>query len=211
MSGFVSFALEGGTLLERDGLRVVGWKGPAELAWGTAFGLVTSDSQLAVGADRFLLRAGCYFVAPEPVRVESGLGLAILVSGYRGLRQLGGPIEAAGRLRYIDGCTDTLVVSPPRKGEPCLNHLHVPPHTEQSVHTHASARIGVIVRGAGRCRTGAQEIELSAGLGWYIPAGLPHCFVTRGESLDVLAWHPDSDFGPTDEDHPMINKTVLER
>ena len=26
--------------------------------------------------------------------------------------------------------------------------------------------------------------------------------------LDVIAWHPDSDFGPTDQDHPMINRTL---
>ena len=27
------------------------------------------------------------------------------------------------------------------------------------------------------------------------------------QSLDVLAFHPDSDTGPTDEDHPMLNRT----
>ena len=144
------------------------------------------------------------------MRIFSGRGLAIVVPKYRGLRQVGGPIEPTGRLQYIDGCTDSLVVSPPRKGEPCLNHLHVPPKTNQSAHTHASARIGVIVRGRGRCVTPAGAVELRDGLGWYIPPGLKHCFVTEGESLDVLAWHPDSDYGPTDEDHPMINKTELE-
>ncbi|MSQ82944.1 MAG: hypothetical protein EXR77_08510 [Myxococcales bacterium] len=30
-----------------------------------------------------------------------------------------------------------------------------------------------------------------------------------GETLDVLAWHPDSDFGPTDQTHPMVNRTLL--
>jgi hypothetical protein len=25
----------------------------------------------------------------------------------------------------------------------------------------------------------------------------------------VLAFHPDSDFGPTDEDHPMLNRTYF--
>jgi hypothetical protein len=32
---------------------------------------------------------------------------------------------------------------------------------------------------------------------------------TAEESLDILAWHPDSDFGLTDEDHPMLNRTLL--
>lgn len=209
MSAFVQLELKRGTLLELEGVLVVGWEGAAELTGGTAFGLVTATSQIVIGPDRSVVRAGSYFVSPDPIQIESGLGLAIIVSGYRGLRQLGGPIEHTGRLRYIDGCSDTLVVSPPRRGDPCLNHLHVPPRTCQSAHTHASARIGVIVRGRGLCQTLDQKVELSEGSGWYIPPGVRHCFITASESLDVLAWHPDSDFGPTDENHPMINKTVL--
>ena len=209
MSAFIPFEIESRTLLELDGLRVIGWKGAVELTGGTSFGLVTATSRIAIGPDKLVLRAGSYFVAPEPVRIESGRGLAIVVRDYRGLRQVGGPIETSGRLRYIDGCSDTLVVSPPRLGEPCLNHLHVPTGTDQSAHTHSSARIGVIVRGRGRCQTPAGPVDLYEGLAWYIPAGLRHSFLTGSESLDVLAWHPDSDFGPTDENHPMVNRTLL--
>ncbi len=196
-------------MLEFGTTRVVGWKGEAELSGGTVFGLVTDASRIVMGPDHLLARAGSFFVSPEPVQVTCGVGLAIVVGGYLGLRQVGGPLEATGRLRYIDGCTDTLLVSPPRRGEPCLNHLHVPPWTNQSFHTHDTARVGVIVRGRGHCRTQHQSIALSVGCGWFIPPGLRHCFVTGDESLDVMAWHPDSDFGPTDEYHPMLNKTVL--
>ena len=28
--------------------------------------------------------------------------------------------------------------------------------------------------------------------------------------MDVIAYHPDSDFGPQDEDHPMINRTIVD-
>ena len=70
-------------------------------------------------------------------------GLVISCPGYTGLFHLGGPLEREGRLRYIDGCSDTLLVSPPRRGDPCLNHLHGPPGTRQSPHTHPSARVGV--------------------------------------------------------------------
>jgi hypothetical protein len=35
-----------------------------------------------------------------------------------------------------------------------------------------------------------------------------HAFLSEEESLDILAWHPDSDVGPTDEDHPMLNHTL---
>jgi hypothetical protein len=26
----------------------------------------------------------------------------------------------------------------------------------------------------------------------------------------VMAYHPDSDFGPEDENHPMINRTIVD-
>src|SRR5262249_51232703 len=93
---------------------------------------------------------------------------------------------------------------------PCLNHLHIPPHTAQSAHTHPSERIGVILRGSGECRTGSGAVyPLASGMGWRIPTGSVHSFFTTDDSLDVIAWHPDSDFGPTDENHPMINRTIL--
>ena len=40
--------------------------------------------------------------------------------------------------------------------------------------------------------------------------GCLHSFFTRGEALDVLAWHPDSDFGPTHDHHPMVNRTMVD-
>ena len=207
---FVPLVIEHGLLVEADGVRVHGWAGARlELDGGTTFGLVTEATRVTLGRDEFLLREGCYFVAPGPVRIEAGRGLAVLALGYRGLRQLGGPIEASGRLQYIDGCSDTLLVCPPRLGEACLNHLHIPAGTNQTAHTHPSMRVGIIARGSGLCRTADGDHELRGGLGWYIPAGLRHSFITRDAALDVLAWHPDSDFGPTDQDHPMRNRTIL--
>jgi hypothetical protein len=38
-----------------------------------------------------------------------------------------------------------------------------------------------------------------------------HKFRTGPDSpMRVLAYHPDSDFGPTDQDHPMINRTMVD-
>ena len=51
---------------------------------------------------------------------------------------------------------------------------------------------------------------LRPGMGWRIPTGTLHSFFTRGEALDVLAWHPDSDFGPTHDHHPMVNRTMVD-
>ncbi len=157
------------------------------------------------------LIAGMYFVAPREGLLGAGPGSGLVVSvfGYQGLRQFGGPVEKAGRLRYIDGCTDTLLVCPPVLGEPCLNHLHIPAGTRQSQHTHPSVRLGIVLSGHGWCWTEGSRHELRAGTGWWIPTGCLHSFETEDSPLDVMAWHPDSDFGPTDGFHPMLNRTLL--
>ena len=209
---FVPLAIRHGLLMETEGVQVLGWAGAEHVVRGTVFGLVIEPTRVHASGDEWLLRAGSWFVLPEGAHLAGGRGLAIVVPGYCGIRQLGGPLESRGRLRYIDGCSDTLLVCPPRLGEPCLNHLHIPARTEQSSHTHPTLRVGVILRGRGVCRAAGVAHALEPGLGWFIPAGLRHGFSTQDEPLDVLAWHPDSDFGPTDEDHPMKNRTLeLER
>jgi len=217
MSDFVPLAIEPGLLVDLADdaypTRVFGWRGEALEMEGDAthYGMaVEGDSVLETDAGRFQLRAGMFFVVPGAARVTGGAGMIISRLGYRGLFQLGGPVEATGRLRYIDGCSDTLLVCPPVLGEPCLNHLHMPPGTDQTAHTHPSERIGVIVRGSGECRTPGGTFALRPGMGWRIPTGCLHSFFTRGEALDVLAWHPDSDFGPTHDHHPMVNRTMVE-
>ncbi|MBI2373143.1 MAG: cupin domain-containing protein [Deltaproteobacteria bacterium] len=183
-----------------------------------AFLIAIDAVQVSQGEDRFRLRPSMYFAGAGPFLVSGGRALLIVAKDQPPpLRQLGGPIEPTGRLRYIDGCSDTLLVCPSVRGQACLNHLHVPPGTHQSAHTHPSDRIGVIVRGRGSCvlpsaRRGegtARHIPLEPGLPFWIAPLALHCFETSEESLDVLTWHPDSDFGPTHEDHPMINRTYL--
>lgn len=217
MSDFVPLAIEPGLLVDLSGdaypTRVFGWRGGALAldAGATHYGMAAEDGcSVETGAGRFELRAGMFFVVPGEGRVEGGAGMVISRLGYRGLFQVGGPVEATGRLRYIDGCSDTLLVCPPVLGEPCLNHLHMPPGTDQTAHTHPSERIGVIVRGTGECRTPGGTFALRPGMGWRIPTGCLHSFFTREASLDVLAWHPDSDFGPTHDHHPMVNRTLVE-
>jgi hypothetical protein len=184
---------------------------PLELAYAAAYWVLVCAGEVSakLGTLHCSLPAEHYLATPGAGQLRGGRALVIEQRGYRNVRQFGGALEATGRLRYVDGCTDTLLVCPPRLGEPCLNHLHIPPHTRQAVHTHPTLRIGLIARGAGVCRTPLGEIPLQAGLGWLIPAGLTHSFATEEQALDVFAWHPDSDFGPTDADHPMLNRTHL--
>lgn len=209
-AAFHALALVDDQAVDVDGLIVRTWGGAATIVeGGTIVACVDRPTRVVSDGDVFTLRAGMWLVAPDAITIEGGRGLAIIVPAWRGLRQIGGPLEPTGRLRYIDGCTDTVLVAPPRRGDPCLNHLHIPAATLQSAHTHPSVRIGIIARGEGACVTPEGRHPLAPGLGWIIPAGLRHAFHTASSSLDVMAWHPDTDVGPTDEDHPMLNRTFV--
>ena len=153
---------------------------------------------------------GMYFTAAGDVCLDLA-GEAIVVSqkNHCGLFSLGGPIEEEGRLRYIDGCSDTLLIPPLLMGDACLNFLKIPPHTHQTSHTHPSFRFGMIVAGAGWCDSPAGFEELTPGKLFFIPADGTHRFRTEEKSLSVIAFHPDSDFGPEDDNHPMVNKTIV--
>lgn len=165
---------------------------------------------------------GMAFSAPGALRLEIGpgsKGLVVSREGWRGLPVVAGPLEDTGRLKYIDGCTDSLLIPPVRKGDPCLNLLHFPPGIDQTPHVHPSDRIGLILSGRGLCHMRekvngewvASEVDLVPGMVFCIHTNGRHKFSTPyGEPMRVLAYHPESDFGPTDEDHPMINKTLVD-
>ena len=159
----------------------------------------------------FMMAPGMYAMIPGAARMKGGSGLAVVLDEFDGLFTIGGPVEETGRLKYIDGCTDTLLIAPIKMGDPCLNLLHIPPRTAQSAHTHPSYRVGLILSGTGKCVTPNGETDLYPGVSFVIPEGSEHSFHTDGEALRVLAYHPDSDFGPTDEVHPMRNGTHLKK
>jgi hypothetical protein len=184
-------------------------------ATSTVYGVVVAASAV-VSAHGFKaeLDAGGFFALPGAGGVEvSKDGCAVLIErhGYRGLIQAG-RIEDKGRLAYIDGCSDTVLCSPARLGDPVLNHLHFPVGVVQSVHSHPSIRLGVVVRGAGSAfgpTGGGWERPLEVGSVFLLHAHELHAFRTTDSSLDVIAFHPDSDSGPTDGEHPMLNRTYL--
>ena len=184
---------------------------PAGLV-GTHFGVVHAGPVvLAVSTGTFPLQPGMVFCTAGDLSVR-GEGQVLGVThhdGGRGFFQLAGPAEERGRLRYIDGCTDSLLIAPQVRGEPCLNHLHFPPGVEQTFHTHPSFRAGLVLRGHGHC-DGDGRVPLLAGDAFLIPADARHRFVTTDSSMDVIAFHPDSDFGPTHDDHPMVNRTMVD-
>jgi quercetin dioxygenase-like cupin family protein len=139
-----------------------------------------------------------------------GAGFVIEKQNEVSMFQIVGPVENTGRLKYIDGCSDSLLISPMKMGDACLNHLHFPAGIRQTMHTHPTVRVGVVLRGSGVCVTPTDKIPLVPGVGWFLPEGSPHCFHTEGNTMDVIAWHPDTDTGPNDEDHPMLNRTYVD-
>jgi mannose-6-phosphate isomerase-like protein (cupin superfamily) len=153
-----------------------------------------------------------------------GIGAAVLLAGgaYRLLdRPPPDPAtwtfaSPADRSRPRGGCVTSTGArircssARPCWASPASTTCTCPPGTDQTAHTHPSERIGVIVRGTGECRTPGGTFALRSGMGWRIPTGCLHSFFTRGEPLDVLAWHPDSDFGPTHDHHPMVNRTLVD-
>ena len=67
----------------------------------------------------------------------------------------------------------------------------------------------MIASGRGRCVTPHGEIDLLPGVVFNIPRDSLHSFFTDDEEMRVIAFHPDTDFGPRDEDHPMLNRTMI--
>jgi len=170
---------------------------------------------------KFTLRGKFKAIAIE-VFVKNG---EFVKNKFRAYTTIGGVVEEIGRLKYIDGCTDSLLIPPVKKGDPCLNHLHFPKNIIQTAHTHPSHRIGIVIRGRGECDTPFGKLPLEEGTIFVIKEynglekaiGLDgkeyeagtHKFNTYENSMDVIAFHPDSDFGASDEFHPMINRTIV--
>ncbi len=118
--------------------------------------------------------AGSFFSADSRFFVDDklrvfGRSFISMMPGIRGhsiegLLDLKGP----GFVRYIDGCTDSLLICPPKLGEPCLNALYFPPNTVQTFHTHPSFRAGIVASGYGTASLQSSEQSLNVGDCFYI-------------------------------------------
>ena len=161
---------------------------------------------------RFELIKGMYFSLPGKIEIDSSHGKVVVFRkpNYIGLTTFGGPIEKEGRLLYIDSCKATNLINPAKVGDPCLHLLTFPPNIVQSSHTHPSLRFGVVAGGSGYClRPNQDKLPLTPGMVFNLPAGCAHSFESLTDGLKVIAYHPDSDVGPTDEIHQMKFATHL--
>lgn len=149
---------------------------------------------------------------------DDAIACVFVRHGFLGQEIYGSHDETSGRLVYIDGCSDTLLICPPRLGDPCLSFLHFPPGINQSYHLHPSIRMGMIVGGGGvsnildrKKQFGLKTdcVLLEKGGIFCLDEREIHRFVSLDQNLDIVAYHPDSDWGPTDSSHPMINRTYI--
>ncbi|QDU95839.1 AraC-like ligand binding domain protein [Lignipirellula cremea] len=198
-------------------MRLLEWNAdPVDLEQDAAHYFYIDQGQTLVSCSsgEFLVGPRMYGCLAGGATIESldpmARGMVVSVDRFAGMFHLGGPLEETGRLQYIDGCSDSLLIPPGMRGDPCFNYLHLPAGIDQTRHTHPSFRLGLVVRGAGICRTDEGDQRLAVGDLFLIHADGLHSFHTHEQELAVVAFHPDSDFGPTHDDHPMLNRTWVD-
>ena len=168
-------------------------------------GMIVSDTK-TVAPNEFFSISSRY--SSDKI-IVNGVGFCIVKFGYHGKNVFGGPIEKQGRLCYIDHCSDSLLVYPPRMGDPSLSSLHFPPGIVQTFHTHPSFRLGIVASGRGYAQSPTYKHDLTVGAVFCMEEQEVHRFVTEDSGLIVISFHPDGDWGPTDHDHTLLNRTYL--
>ena len=179
------------------------------------YGYSYGNSQIVIDGKSYNLEAGQYFglTVGESMTASVTDKLFVIVRlGYRVPNTIGW-VETKGRLSYIDGCSDSLLVFPARLGDSSLNLLYFPEGIDQTFHTHPSLRLGCVIDGAGFSQYGNNGSEkedlLTPGVSFCLQEHERHRFRTEGSSMTVIAFHPDGDWGPTDHNHTMLNRTYL--
>lgn len=121
--------------------------------------------------------------------------------------------KTPGDLSYIDGCSNSVLIVPPRNGDPCLNYLYFPAGVDQTFHTHPSVRVGIVVGGSGIAEYYEGSIlkttRLNTGDSFVIDRHGRHRFCTKDSTMSIIAFHPDSEDGPRDEHNPMKTRTYI--
>jgi hypothetical protein len=180
------------------------------------YGYSYGESTITVDGKIFNLEQGQYFglgVRDTMTAVAQGKLFIIVRLGYIVPNTIGW-VEKQGRLSYIDGCSDSLLVYPARMGDASLNLLYFPPGIEQTFHRHPSIRIGCVIAGEGFREDGDNNTvtsDLTVGMAFCLNEQERHRFKTNRSSLTVVAFHPDGDWGPTDHNHTMLNRTYLDK
>jgi|688.fasta_scaffold10745_16 quercetin dioxygenase-like cupin family protein len=133
------------------------------------------------------------------------LGLRLLESRYYVQDQLG-----QGNLSYIDGGTNTTAVNPGRLGDPVINYVHFPAGMTQTLHTHPSHRVGMVLKGRGLVELDNSDFPLKQGDAFFLQRNVLHNFTCPyDEDVVLFVFAPDSGTGPTDEVNPLKIRTYI--
>lgn len=182
----------------------------------STFGFVLSG-RVNFGNEKIAQSNQYFSMWTEETQVYQVEGEAVFFTrvGYKCQNNVGGPLENSGRLCYIDGCSDSLLIYPPRQGDPSVSALFFTAGLNQTFHIHPSIRFGVVVDGYGfsNVKQNEQEIEIHLKTGdmFCIEEREIHRFRTTNSHMTVVAYHPDGDWGPTDHDHTMLNRTYINK
>lgn len=116
-----------------------------------------------------------------------------------------------GNLSYMDGGTNTTAVNPGRLGLPVINYVHFPAGMKQTLHTHPSQRIGLVLYGKGEIELDrSRKFAIKAGDCWVMERNVLHNFMcNKGEDVTLFVFSPDSGTGPTDEVNPLKVRTYV--
>ena len=151
----------------------------------------------------------------KPFELFCGATGSAVVIDYYGLNQHEDRIyipnnHSQGSLSYMDGGTNTTAIEPSRVGEPVINYVHFPAQMFQTLHTHPSQRIGLIVRGNGSIVLKDDEIfKLKEGHAFFMERNELHNFVCDDEDVVLFVWAPDSGTGATDEYNALKVRTYV--
>lgn len=146
--------------------------------------------------------------------VKCGAGTAVIIE-YLGLRLLESRYYVQdklgmGNLSYMDGGTNTTAVNPGRLGDPVVNYVHFPAGMKQTLHTHPSHRVGMVLRGRGRVELDDEDFELKQGDVFFMQRNALHNFTCPyNEDVVLFVFAPDSGTGPTDEVNPLKIRTYV--
>jgi quercetin dioxygenase-like cupin family protein len=147
--------------------------------------------------------------------IECGENSSAVVIEYLGLHLLESryyvqDVLNLGNLSYIDGGTNTTAVNPGRLGDPVVNYVHFPADMYQTLHTHPSHRIGLVLKGNGAIELDDQKYyELKEGEAFFMRRNELHNFITRDEDVILFVFAPDSGTGPTDDINPLKVRTYI--
>ena len=154
------------------------------------------------------------FAVNNHFTIKTGTGSAAVIK-YPGLHLLESRYYVQntldmGNLSYIDGGTNTTAINPGRLGDPVINYVHFPAGMTQTLHTHPSHRVGMVLKGQGLVELDSDNFELSQGDVFFLKRNIFHNFMCPyDQDVILLVFAPDSGTGPTDEVNPLKIRTYV--